>query len=253
MTNALDRRYGAACELAREAGALAVRLAPPPGEPVASSKGTQDWITEADRAVEAMLRDRLAALFPDDGFLGEEGGRSGADRGLLWVVDPIDGTSNYARGRARWCVSIGLMEDTAPVLGVLAAPRADDLYRACRGGGAFLNDRPMLPTRAADRSRAMVELSWSPRVAQPVWTAAMGRLLEAGAMPRTEGSGALGLADLACGRLDGFVELGIHLWDVAGALALLAEAGVPYRHGAFPGPVIAGSATLMPMLEGIAG
>ena len=146
-------------------------------------------MTEADRAVERLLRERLASLFPGDGFLGEEDGRSdGGAGGLLWVVDPIDGTSNYARGRARWCVSIGLMEGEAPLLGVLAAPLAGDIYRACRGDGAFLNDRPMVPTACTDPASAMIELSWSPRVAHPVWTAAVGRLLEAGAMPRTEGS-----------------------------------------------------------------
>ncbi len=252
MGDALDRRYEAALSLAAEAGALAVGLAPPPGEPVADSKGAQDWVTEADRAVERLLRDRLRSLFPDDGFLGEEDGQSGAADGLLWVVDPIDGTSNYARGRARWCVSIGLMEDGAPLLGVLAAPRAGDVYRARRGHGAFLNDRPMVPTRTADMRRAMVELSWSPRVPEPVWHGAVGRLLASGAMPRSEGSGALGLADLAAGRLDGFVEVHIHLWDIAGALALLAETGVPYRVGALPGPIVAGSEALMKTLEGIA-
>ena len=253
MTDALDRRYEAALSLAAEAGALAVRLAPPPGEPVAASKGAQDWVTEADRAVEHLLRDRLGSLFPSDGFLGAADGRRGAEGGLLWGVDPIDGTSNYARGRARWCVSIGLMEGGVPLLGVLEAPRAGDVYRACRGHGAFLNDRPMVPTATDDMRRAMVELSWSPRVTLPVWNQAVGRLLASGAMPRSEGSGALGLADLAAGRLDGFVEIHIHLWDVAGALALLAESGVPYRHDALPGPIVAGSAALMPLLEGIAG
>ena len=254
MTDALRTRYQAARALASEAAALAMRLAPPPGAPVAARKGAQDWVTEADRAVERLLRERLASLFPGDGFLGEEDGRSdGGAGGLLWVVDPIDGTSNYARGRARWCVSIGLMEGEAPLLGVLAAPLAGDVYRACRGDGAFLNDRPMVPTACTDPASAMVELSWSPRVAHPVWTAAVGRLLEAGAMPRTEGSGALGLADLASGRLDGFVELSINLWDVAGAFALLAETGVPFRHSALPGAVIAGSPDLMPTLVAIAG
>ena len=195
----------------------------------------------------------LAPCSRTDGFLGEEDGQTGGSDGLLWVVDPIDGTSNYARGRTRWCVSIGLLEDGEPLLGVLAAPRAADLYRARRGAGAFLNDRPMTPTRTADMRRAMVELSWSPRVPTPAWEAAVGRLLASGAMPRSEGSGALGLADLAAGRLDGFVEIHIHLWDVAGALALLAETGVPYRMGTTPGPIVAGSEALMKTLEGIAG
>ena len=119
--NALERRLEFAVRIAQEAGALALKLRPPPGAPVATLKGTQDWLTEADLAVEKFLAERLAAEFPEDGFQGEETGRGRAGR-LRWVVDPIDGTANYARGAPRFCISVGLLEDRVPLLGVLAAP-----------------------------------------------------------------------------------------------------------------------------------
>ncbi len=245
--------------LAREAGNLALGLQPGPGSPAAISKGAQDWLTEADGAVETLLRDGLLGMFPGDGFLGEEGGEAGAaspsagpGSALRWVVDPIDGTSNFARGRQRWCVSIGLMEGQTPLLGVLVAPRLGETYRACQGQGAFLNDRRMRAADTTEMTRAMVELSWSPRVPAAAWRGAITRLTEAGAMPRSGGSGALGLADLAAGRLDGFIELDVNVWDVAGGLALLAETDGFVRHAGFPGLIVAGCAPLREALLAVA-
>ena len=116
MSAALDRRLETALRLANEAGRLALSLQPPPGAPVACLKDHQDWLTEADGAVEDFLSAGLAAAFPEDGFQGEETG-SGRRGQLTWVVDPIDGTSNFARGAPRFCVSVGLIEDRTPLLG----------------------------------------------------------------------------------------------------------------------------------------
>ena len=99
-SDALRRRFEAATEIVAEAAALAMRMRPPSGGPVGTEKGAQDWLTEADGAVEALVAARVAARFPADGFQGEETGRTRAGR-FRWVVDPIDGTSNFARGRAR--------------------------------------------------------------------------------------------------------------------------------------------------------
>src|ERR1700727_2881087 len=116
--NALARRLEIAVQLAEEASRLALRLRPPPGAPVATLKGAQDWLNEADLAVEEFLSRELAARFPEDGFQGEETGR-GRTGTLRWVVDPIDGTANYARGAPRFCVSLGLLEEKTPLVGVL--------------------------------------------------------------------------------------------------------------------------------------
>jgi len=221
---ALDERFETAIALATEAGAMALRMRPPPGAAIATLKGAQDWLTEADGAVEQFLSDRLAAAFPADGFQGEEGGK--ARQGTLrWVVDPIDGTANYARGGARFCVSLALLEDRTPLIGVLVAPAAGETFAARLGGGATLNGAAIHAAGTTEMARAIVELGWSHRRPAAMFNSLMQRIIEAGAAARLSGSGALGLADVAAGRSDAYVELHINLWDVAAALVLLHEAG----------------------------
>ena len=220
--HALVRRLDTALTLAQEAGALAMRMRPAMG--AATLKGAQDWLTEADGAVERMLSDRLAAAFPEDGFQGEEEGSTRPGT-LRWVVDPIDGTSNYAHGSPRWCVSVGLIEGDRALAGVLCAPALGEVYAARDGAGATLNGAPIRAASTASLSRAIIEAGWSPRVSRDAYLDVCRRVLEAGAMLRSGGSGALGLAEVACGRLDGYAELHINLWDCAAALSILAEAG----------------------------
>ena len=230
---ALQRRLDIAIPLAEEAGRMAMRLRPPPGAPAGTLKGAQDWLTEADGAVEQFLSDELARAFPEDGFQGEETGR-GRDGALRWVVDPIDGTSNYARGGGRFCVSLGLIEARAALLGVIVAPAAGETFAARLGGGATLNGAAIHAAATTDLARATVECGWSARLPNPpFWTLVEG-IMGQGAMLRAGGSGALGLADVACGRTDAYVELHINLWDVAAALAILSEAGAvvsPFLEG----------------------
>lgn len=220
----ISSRFEAAQAIVAEAAALAMRMRPPSGGPAATQKSAQDWLTEADGAVETLIADRIGALFPDDGFMGEESGRT-REGALRWVVDPIDGTSNYARGRNRWCVSLGLLQNNRPVAGILAAPALGETYAALRGAGATLNGRPIAVSPLTDPARAMVEVGWSPKVSRADFIATTDRVMALGAMPRSGGSGALALADVACGRLDGYIELYINLWDVAAALVILSEAG----------------------------
>ena len=221
---ALQRRLDVALDVTREAGALAMRMRPPPGAPVATLKGAQDWLTEADAAVERLVSDRILAAFPEDGFQGEELGRARGGA-LRWVVDPIDGTANYARGAPRFCVSLGLIEDRTALLGVLVAPALNEVFAARQGGGATLNGVPIRAAGTTDIARATIECGWSPRRDNIDFLALASAVLGTGATMRAGGSGAMGLADVAAGRLDAYVELHINLWDVAGALAILAEAG----------------------------
>jgi myo-inositol-1(or 4)-monophosphatase len=222
--HALDRRFETAQALCAQAAALALSMAPPPGANQGTLKGAQDWVTAADSAVERFLSEAMEDAFPEDGFQGEEAGdaRQGA---LRWVVDPIDGTSNFARGGTRWCVSLGLIEGRTPLLGVLAAPGLGETYAACAGKGATLNGRPIRAAATTALQRGVVECGWSPRRATAEYLALCDRVMATGAMLRSGGSGALGLAETAAGRIDGYVELHINLWDVAAALAVLAEAG----------------------------
>ena len=141
---ALADRFDTAVRLATEAAALALRMRPPPGASSAKLKGAQDWLTEADGAVERLLSERLAQAYPADGFQGEEGGRTRSGS-LRWVVDPIDGTANFMRGGRRFCVSLGCLDGDAPVIGVIVAPALEETFAACAGAGATLNGAPSGP------------------------------------------------------------------------------------------------------------
>jgi myo-inositol-1(or 4)-monophosphatase len=256
--NALDRRLEAALRLAGEAGALAMRMRPPPGGPQGTLKGVQDWLTEADGAVERFLSDGLADAFPEDGFQGEEGGiqRTGT---LRWVIDPIDGTANFMRGANRFCVSIGLIEDRTALLGVIAAPALGEAFAARQGAGATLNGTAIRAANTLELGRATVEVGWSSRRPNAPFLGICERVVGAGAVLRMGGSGALGLADVAAGRQDAYAELHINLWDVAAALAILAEAGAvvsPFLEGdglTEGNPILAAAPGIAEALAGVTG
>ncbi|RUT26979.1 inositol monophosphatase [Asaia sp. W19] len=220
----IAQRLEVARAVVADAAALAMAMRPPPGGPVGTTKGLQDYVTEADMAVEALVSKRLETLFPEDGFMGEEGGRQ-RQGGLTWVIDPIDGTSNYARGRERWCVSLGLMQGNIPVAGVINAPALGEIYTAQRGVGAWMNGRALKASPVDDTRSAMVEMGWSAKVSPETFANLSKAFLELGIAPRTGACGALALADVASGRCDGYLEIAINLWDVAAALVLLHESG----------------------------
>jgi myo-inositol-1(or 4)-monophosphatase len=222
---ALDAREEALIAVTREAGELARELFSKPIE--IKLKGKQDYITEADGQVERTIIARLKGRFPEDGFLGEESGPSGDDSGkgrALWVIDPIDGTANFAHGIPHFCVSIALMAGKELALGAIAAPMYGELYRARLGGGAFLNDRAMQVTDT-DIRQAVVELGWSSRRPVRAYTALVERVLATGATFMRAGSGALGLAYVAAGRTHGYCELHINSWDTLAGLLMVREAG----------------------------
>jgi len=254
--HALTRRLEIAISLAIEAGALAMRMRPAPGSANAILKGPQDWVTEADGAVERFLSERLAHAFPEDGFQGEEGGvsRTGS---LRWVVDPIDGTANYARGASRFCVSVACMEDATPLIGVIVAPALGETILAVKDQGARLNGTPIRAAATTDPAHAIVEVGWSRRRPNQDYLAVCEALLTMGASLRHGGSGALGLIDVAIGRIDAYAELHINLWDVAAALMILHEAGAavsPFLdgNGATQGnPILACAPGLAPALASL--
>ena len=219
--SALQDRFDTAMQLAAEAGSLALRMRATAG---ARMKGPQDWVTDADTAVERFLSERLAALYPDDGFQGEEGGHARCGS-LRWVVDPIDGTANYRHGGSRFCVSLACLEDRTPLIGVLVAPALREVFSARQGGGAWLNGARIRAADTTTLAQGIVEIGWSPRRPNSQFLALNERVLARGAVLRHGGSGALALADVAAGRLDAYVELHINLWDVAAGLVLLPEAG----------------------------
>ncbi|MGH7085242.1 MAG: inositol monophosphatase family protein, partial [Acetobacteraceae bacterium] len=194
-------------------------------------KGRQDFITAADGAVERLLRERLIGAFPSDAFLGEEtGGTSGErqtgqsprDQGL-WVVDPIDGTANFARGLPHFCISVALVEGSAMLLGAILDPVLDELYFARSGRGATRNGHAITASPTGNLGEAAIEIGWSTRVADARYLECVSRTLAAGAAVRRGGSGALGLAYVADGRQDAYAELHINSWDCLAGLLIVRE------------------------------
>ncbi len=220
----LQARLQFAQQLARDCGALALREAQ---HLSVSSKGAHDVLTQADLAVEQHIRAQVAQHWPQDAVVGEElGGAASVDtQADFWLVDPIDGTANYATGIARWCISIGFMRGGQPVLGVIYDPVHEALYAALQGGGATLNGVPMRAKQSQGLNTATFELGWSPRLPPQPYLRAVNAVFAAGAQAVRRGSGALGLCDVAAGRIDGYGELHINPWDCAAGHLLVTEAG----------------------------
>jgi len=219
-------RYLAACAIAREAGALARRRFLDSGSFTVRLKGRQDFLTEVDGETERLIASRLADCFPGDGFLGEEGGGVRvSSEAPLWVVDPIDGTSNFARGVPHFCVSIACIIDRSMRVGVIYDPMLDELFAARRGGGAWLNGAAMKTADTGDLSAAAIEVGWNTRYGPGKFVALVDRVVATGAAMARTGSGALGLAYVAAGRRDAYVETHINSWDCLAGNLLVAEAG----------------------------
>jgi myo-inositol-1(or 4)-monophosphatase len=220
----IEARLAAACAAAREAGVLARRAyrSRPRGQRP-DFKGHQDFVTTTDAEVEDLIRRRLQATCPGDRFYGEEGGGSFGDAG--WVVDPIDGTANFARGIPHFAVSIAFVRDRRVEVGVVYDVMQDELYAAARGRGATLDGQPIRVSGIAEIRHATVEAGWSPRRAPELYADLVRRLKVAGANVRRGGSGTLGLAYVADGRIDAYCELHINSWDALAGLLLVQEAG----------------------------
>ena len=238
----------AVTDLVRDAGrqAMAVRAE---GLRI-EAKGRQDFVTQADRAVERFLRDRLQALLPGSEFLGEEdGGPPMADR--LWIVDPIDGTTNFLRGLPHWCVSVALTEAGRPRFGVIHAPMLDLLYIAETGRGATCNGQP-LRRQPVDPERAMINVGQSRHLPSRYFRELVAGLRHHQIDYRLLGSGALGLALTASGEVDGGIEGQVRPWDVAAGLVIAREAGCVVNDY-FPGNTQAAALPAIAVAPGVDG
>ncbi len=220
----LDAREEALAAVAREAGELARRLYSSREAAGVKLKGRQDFVTAADGEVERMIVGRLAARFRRDAFFGEEGGATGSGD-AIWVIDPIDGTANFAYRIPHFCISIAFVCGGAAVLGAIIAPMYGDLYSARLGRGAFLNGNALRVAGTVDIKQAIVELGWSSRRPARAYTALLERVLATGATFLRAGSGALGLAYVAAARTHGYCELHINSWDALAGLLMVREAG----------------------------
>ncbi|MGF3056035.1 inositol monophosphatase family protein [Microbacterium sp. YY-01] len=219
-----------AAELAREAGELA-RRRQSEGVALAATKSTMaDIVTEADREVEAFIRQRLREVRPDDGFLGEESGDATGTSGLTWVVDPIDGTVNYASGIAFYSTSIAVVQGSDPdtwqnVAGAVCAPALDELFTAAVGEGAWLGDERLQVVESWPAGALLATGFGYDPATHAGDLATVARVMPLARDLRRCGSAAIDLAYVAAGRMDGFFERGLNPWDYAGGAALIAEAG----------------------------
>jgi len=229
----------AAIEIAREAGAILRTEFDRPKE--ISYKGEVDIVTESDRRSEALIVARLREHFPGHAIVAEEGtGGEAAGAKYCWHVDPLDGTTNFAHGYPCFAVSIGLVEDGEPIAGVVFNPVSNELFTAARGEGAYLNSERIRVSTVDKLANSLVATGFPTH--QRKNSANMNYYWEFTLRShgvRRDGSAALDLCSVACGRFDAFWEFGLNSWDTAAGMLLVQEAGGvvtdlagrPYRPG----------------------
>ncbi|WP_375165877.1 inositol monophosphatase family protein [Chelativorans sp.] len=187
-------------------------------------KGLQDFVTAADQKAEETIKAALGAAFPEDGFVGEEtGGASGEES--VWVVDPIDGTTNYIRGLRHWCVSIAFVRGGEIEIGCIYDATTGQVYSAARGHGAFREERPIAVSRREDPDEGLAILGCSRRTSFDDYQSVQRRLYHLGVDYRRLGSAALGLVRVASGVADLYYEAHVNAWDVMAGALIAREAG----------------------------
>jgi len=243
-----------AVDLAQKAGRLLLDEAPDRADDVSTKSSRTDMVTAVDRASEALIVDTLAKERPDDGVLGEEGSARAGTSGVRWIVDPLDGTTNYLYGFPLFAVSIAVEVDGVVEVGVVAHPSLGDLFTATRGAGARCNGQPIAVSGKGDLATALIGTGFAydadRRREQARW---LEHILPSVRDIRRGGAASLDLCWVACGRLDGYYEAGLAPWDVAAGDLIAREAGAvtcdfdggPVR----PGSVVAASPAIAPALR----
>lgn len=213
-----------AAPIAREAGALLMsfferRIG-------YTYKGDVDLVTEADKASEKLIVERIRKAFPEHDIVGEEGTRDATGSDFRWYVDPLDGTTNFAHGYPVFCVSLGLVFNEGPLLGILYDPTRDELFAAEKGCGAELNGKPIRVSTTATLSEAILGTGFPShkRHKNPNIHFYHQLTLRSHGLRRA-GSAALDLANVAAGRYDGFWEFNLNPWDTTAGVLLVQEAG----------------------------
>jgi myo-inositol-1(or 4)-monophosphatase len=215
-----------AVRAARRAGDIIVRAIPRIEAVEIHTKGRNDYVTEVDRAAEADIIETIRRLHPDHAFLAEESGESGQGE-VVWIIDPLDGTTNFLHGFPQYCVSIALAHKGVVTQGVIYDPVRNDLFTATRGRGAFMNDRRIRVSRRAHLRDCLIGTGFPFRDGSHLDTymQMMKTMIQQTAGLRRPGAAALDLAYVAAGFYDGFFEIGLNAWDVAAGSLLVLEAG----------------------------
>lgn len=219
-----------------------------------TKKGDINLVTEADLASEALIVERIKSHFPRHAILAEEAGNAvvtGEDGGHKWIIDPLDGTTNYAHGYPCFCVTIALEHEGEVVLGVTYDPTRDELFTAEKGRGATLNGKPIRVSRTDELGNALLVTGFPYDIKhREKFARHLTEFLLTSRGVRRDGSAAIDLAYVACGRFDGFWEEGLNPWDVAAGKLLIEEAGgtVSYYDGSpfsiYTPPIVASNGTI---------
>ena len=211
------REAGAAIRAVAERGARDIRF---------KGEGKRDLVTEADKQSEQTIIDAITQRFPDHRILAEEGTSTGGAGAYRWIIDPLDGTTNFAHRYPLYCVSIAIEREGIPLVGVVYAPYLDELFVAVRGGGAMLNGAPIAVSAVADLMGGLLCTGFPYRLDGPTnnlvnW----GNFVLRTQATRRDGAAALDLCYVAAGRFDGFWELNLQPWDMAAGALMVQEAG----------------------------
>jgi len=226
-----DSAHAALLELARDLTARAGAIQQDRYETefsIDTKSAAIDLVTEVDRACEALIVDGIRSARPDDAILAEEGhGQDRPDAAIRWIIDPLDGTTNFAHGFPRFCVSIGIEQQGERVVGVVYDPLLDERFEAVRGEGAWLGPRRLTVSRETEFGRALVATGFAYDVhhSDDDNLESFRNVVKSARGIRRDGSAALDLCYVAAGRLDAYWELKLHPWDVAAGFLIVEEAG----------------------------
>ncbi len=214
-----------ATRAARKAGQHIMRAYERLEDVKVSVKGANDYVTDVDRKSEEIIIDTLAQFYPTHGFLGEESGETEGREDCRWIIDPLDGTTNFIHGYPNFCISMAYEENGRIEHGLIYDPVRDVLFTASRGAGAFCNDHRIRVRTIKLLPKALLTISFNKRDLTPDHVQKMMHLtLQAGAIRRS-GSAALDLAHVAAGYADGCVQWGMKPWDIAAGTLMILEAG----------------------------
>jgi myo-inositol-1(or 4)-monophosphatase len=216
--------------VARAAGELLLERYEGPASGVERKSSRTDMVSDADRDAEALIQELLAVERPEDGLLGEEGSQSDGASGRRWVVDPLDGTTNYLYRFPAWVVSVALEDGDGGLVGVVHDPLRGEMFAAARGQGARLNGAEIAVSGVESLDTALIGTGFgydSDRRAQQAEVVA--RVLPRVRDIRRAGAAALDLCMVACGRLDGYYERGLNAWDWSAGSLIASEAGASVR------------------------
>lgn len=221
----ISARLDTAIEICQSAGALALQHFNALDTLVVEHKGRHDLVSQADRDVEEQIRRDLAHHFPGDGLIGEELDTVESGSGFTWIIDPIDGTSNFLAGRPNWCIALAGIQNDQTQIGVIFDPSHSDLYIATRGGGARLNGKQLPPLKATSLQDGATGIGHSRYSPQGSVGKLVNLITAGGGTITVSGSGALSIAYVAAGRTIGHCEGYMKAWDCLAALLMVEEVG----------------------------